>query len=906
MKKAFSKCLITAIIIQVFLWANNVLVLDAFAFNNAEKSSLASTIKIDTTEIIGCFSVFSGNISSGQIDSQLILNADAFLRELQENIDTALIRIINSAIDEFNLRDKKVEIPETIEEWFNDESEIVTKRRVSILKYLTYEIIGKKEAIEIEKVCYSVLKEQGSLQKAAKALCGCGTKSFFGFQILKKLGYLKQDEFALIESDHPDVNHIFTGIKIIRDGKTYFRIIDAAVGRELIAAGLGINEARAEISEEILLSKGFRVHYGQEAVRFSLGYIFNNMAVIYNMAFLESGRRKYLDAAESFLKKSLEITPEYAEPKRKLRINIILDRKRGNNESGLKSENNKTEDYLKALNDEQRYFAEKIIARGGKIPFAEFMEYALYSEHGFFTNFVSIGESKHFCTYAESLPFAHSLAKQLIEMWEKMGKPGKFTIVEMGAGRGMLAKNIILYIQQNEPQLFKSLDYVIVEISSKLVVDQTETLIEEFGSVENIPVRWVEGDAFDLSNLRDVEGVFLSNELPDNFPVHRIKKVNGRVMEIYTAFQEGKFVDELGPLSSSELAEYVANLEVELKEGVEVPVNLNLRIWQENIARALKRGFVITIDYGGKIEEISDQMFAVWNRETNAIKNSEEKIKYIYANSGSCDITANVNFFDQARWGKIAGLNVHGYTLQKDFLCNLGFDVIIDELLKQGMQVSRRKSLLADIATNFHFKVLIQSKNVDPEMPLSGLKHIEPFYYLYGQATDLVLPVTPQESSFLVCTNDRINITPKLVAKGKESVKDYLRIFPAYSREFAWIIEPNERNVRDGVYVLQLSRQEIEDMRIYNAQGDILFEGREFFKDKSRKNALAIEYEEYERRYLSLLDLESMDAEVIPDVFYLHRDGSMMTFPQHFRPLDVISSRKVQDEKFIDMTLRAI
>ncbi len=674
------------------------------------------------------------------------------------------------------------------------------------------------------------------------------------------------DKVEIIESD------LFDALKGRKFDKIYFYPPTLKLKSLSVAGFMGVSDGEAEISPA-------ETERLMDRLLSEFGTYLNDGGEMY-LAVMASNHIAYekIDKLEEEGKITKEIIYTYFEERGAKSFEILA---------------------LKPVKDADKfknYMKQVIIDKGGKIPFAEFMEDALYSEHGFFTNSVGIGRNKHFTTYAEYLPFAHSLAKQLVEIWEKMGKPGKFNIVEMGAGSGTLAKNIILYIQQNEPRFFNSLDYVIVEISPKLAIEQRQTLTQAFGGDENVPVRWIKGTAFDLSNLQDIEGVFLSNEMPDNFPVHRIKKINGRIVEIYTAFRDGKFVDEPGPLSSPELTEYVENLDVELKEGVEVPVNLNLRIWQENIAKALKRGFVITIDYGGKIEEISDQPFAVWNRETNAIQKTDEKIKYIYDNSGSCDITANVNFFDLAAWGKAAGLNVNGYILQRDFLWNLRFDEIIDELLEQGVEVPGSRSIDADVATNFHFKVLIQSKNIDAEIPLEGLRHVEPFYYLYNQATNLVLPVTPQDSSFLVCTNDRSNITSELIAKGKQAVKDYLSIFRSYPGEYTRIIEAGESNLRDGVYVLQLFRQELEDIRIYNDQGDILFDSRQFFERKGASRGLGIAYQDFEQRYLTWLDLSWMSLDPIPNFFYLHKDGLIRTFPQDFSPLKVIKSRTLHNE----------
>lgn len=547
---------------------------------------------------------------------------------------------------------------------------------------------------------------------------------------------------------------------------------------------------------------------------------------------------------------------------------------------------------LDAFNQAQRYFAEKIIAKGGKITFAEFMQEALYSEHGFFTNHVVVGRDQSFDTYAEILPFGYALAKQITEMWEKMGKPDKFSIVEMGAGSGALVKNIIAYIQQTEPALFKSLDYVIVEISPKLKRTQEETLEKEFSSLDNIPVRWNKGTAFDLSGLKDIEGVFLSNEMPDNFPVHRIKKVNGVFQEVYVTFKDGKFQDELGSISTPDLQKYVDNLAFEIKEGVELPVNLNLRVWQENVAKALKKGFVITIDYGGKINEISQNPYAVWNMETNRMEDVKAKMEYIYANSGNCDITAEVNFYDIADYGLQNGLQIHGYTLQRDFLENLGFEEIVDDLIDSGVTIHRRKSIEHDIATNFHFKVLVQSKSIDKEIELSGLSAMEDFNFQYSRNVEIILPLGPQQAEFIVYTRN-FNFNKDLIKKGKQAVIDDSRNYGYRFNNSINIIDTNGQNVQDGKYVLNLSRESILDTKIYNDQGGIIFDGWDYFEKQGKGKELVFDYDTFEKKYLTNFDITQMQTEGIPDIFYLHQDGSLQTYSPEFLPKGVMDKQSL-------------
>jgi len=361
-----------------------------------------------------------------------------------------------------------------------------------------------------------------------------------------------------------------------------------------------------------------------------------------------------------------------------------------------------------------------IIKNKKRLNFAEYMDEVLYGTYGFYTKDVSIGRDKDFDTFAENAFFADSIARQLIEMWENMGSPDNFPIIEMGGGSGALATNVLKAIQRHNPELFKKVNYKIIEISPKLINDQKKSIRRAFGSLKKAPISWIEGSVeTEIKKLKNIEGVFLSNELVDQFPVHRVKFVNGVAKEVYVTFKNGQFQEELGELSSIELEEYIKNLEVKLPDGVELPVNLMMRHWQRDISKVLKRGYILTIDYGGKTEHIAKAHPAgVWNRHTDKEFNStEEVMKYIYEQTSKCDITSEVDYYIIAKEGEKYGLKIIGYKEQREFLPNLGVDTIeID-----GETISNREE--REIS-NPHFKVLIQGTPDLSNSKLTGLRDV--------------------------------------------------------------------------------------------------------------------------------------------------------------------------------------
>ena len=85
------------------------------------------------------------------------------------------------------------------------------------------------------------------------------------------------------------------------------------------------------------------------------------------------------------------------------------------------------------------------IASNGPITFAEFMEVALYHPNGGYYAQDSRQDATHRDYYTS--PSAHPafsalIAIQLEAMWKALDSPDPFHVVEMGAGGGLMARDI--------------------------------------------------------------------------------------------------------------------------------------------------------------------------------------------------------------------------------------------------------------------------------------------------------------------------------------------------------------------------------------------------------------------------------------------------------------------------------
>ena len=85
-----------------------------------------------------------------------------------------------------------------------------------------------------------------------------------------------------------------------------------------------------------------------------------------------------------------------------------------------------------------------------RITFAEYMDLVLYEpKHGYYaTNTVNIGPAGDFYTSPHlGKDFGELLAEQFLDIWQAMDRPVPFTLVEMGAGQGMIAADVLQYLR---------------------------------------------------------------------------------------------------------------------------------------------------------------------------------------------------------------------------------------------------------------------------------------------------------------------------------------------------------------------------------------------------------------------------------------------------------------------------
>jgi SAM-dependent MidA family methyltransferase len=375
----------------------------------------------------------------------------------------------------------------------------------------------------------------------------------------------------------------------------------------------------------------------------------------------------------------------------------------------------------------------------GPVTFAQFMEWALYEPGlGYYEQGSPIGPD-YLTSPHLAADFAQLLAEQIHQFWHILGSPSAFTVIEMGAGSGRLAQDWLTYVRsarpaarlREQPSFWQALDYGILERSAHLRQLQQERLAP-FGE----KVRWLDWDGIPDNS---VTGCFFSNELVDAFPVHRVQVQDGALREIYVdcgEAAEANFREVLGDLSTPELREYFARLGIPVEtypSGYQTEVNLKALEWLQLLARKLRRGYVLTIDYGH-----TAQSYYSPHRAQGTLLAYRQHGSYTdpYVRVGSQDLTAHVDFTTLEQVGESLGLRCLGFTRQSNFLVNLGLTERLAALSQMGSsvggeavdvgQVLRRRSALHALLDPMGlggFGVLVQAKGLTPSEyahPLRG------------------------------------------------------------------------------------------------------------------------------------------------------------------------------------------
>ncbi len=284
----------------------------------------------------------------------------------------------------------------------------------------------------------------------------------------------------------------------------------------------------------------------------------------------------------------------------------------------------------KELGETEDKFTEiEEIRKKGRISYKEFIEFALYHPHLGYYRKRSPGKDGDFYTSPTVSPiFGYTIGNFIKELDRAMGELKRLYVVEMGGGKGRLVEDIIDFLKKTAPSLLRRLQFYVVELENLVHVRK-----------EGKEIIFVN----DIDLLPDIEGLFFSNEFFDALPFRVVKKVKGKIKEVYLGYKD-KFVEELGE-PSDEVKEYMVKFPLKIENGQKAEIRCEDYKFMKQIARKLKKGAILTIDYGS-----AKPRFMTYRAYKNHRVYSE-----ILDEPGLRDITSDVNFDVLRRAGEEEG-----------------------------------------------------------------------------------------------------------------------------------------------------------------------------------------------------------------------------------------------------------
>ena len=275
--------------------------------------------------------------------------------------------------------------------------------------------------------------------------------------------------------------------------------------------------------------------------------------------------------------------------------------------------------------------------------------------------------------------FGRLVARLADRCWEELGRPDDFTLVDAGAGRGMLARSVL--VARPRCADAGALRYVLVERSAALRREHEQLLEHPPGPCAALESR---------ADLPDgpLDGLVIANEMLDNLPCRLLERTVDGWAEVYVesgapTAGAGAFVETLRPVAP-EVQDAADALAPGAPVGGRLPLTVEAIEWVGRALALLRRGSLAVIDYTDSSASLAARPHREWVRTYRAGVRGHEPLQ----DAGRCDITVEVPL-DQI----LAAHPADEVCDQASFLRSLG----IEDLVAEGRALWRDRAAVGDL-----------------------------------------------------------------------------------------------------------------------------------------------------------------------------------------------------------------
>ena len=307
--------------------------------------------------------------------------------------------------------------------------------------------------------------------------------------------------------------------------------------------------------------------------------------------------------------------------------------------------------------------AAEIAAAGGAVPFERFMEIALYGPGGFYSH-SSAGRRGDFLTSPEVGPlFGALVARYVTAEWERCGRPERFSIVDLGAGPGTLARTVLLALDEAAPACRAACTYLAVEVSEHQRRSHPDSVV----SSAELP-------------SGAITGVVVANELLDNLPFGLAVYDDGWREALIGDGGDGTFVEILGP----RLDPRPVVLPESAPHGARAPLHRAARRLVEHLLASIGCGSLLVVDYAVPLTaELALRPYRDWLRTYRRHERGEHYLRQ----PGRQDITTEVALDQLPEPDAVRS--------QSQWLKRWGIDDLVDEGRRYWEEHAARPDLAA-------------------------------------------------------------------------------------------------------------------------------------------------------------------------------------------------------------------
>ena len=323
----------------------------------------------------------------------------------------------------------------------------------------------------------------------------------------------------------------------------------------------------------------------------------------------------------------------------------------------------------------------KIKSNKGFITLDNFIKISMYdSKNGYYIKENPIGKSADFITAPEiSQLFGELIGLYIYDHWRNYINK-KFTLIELGPGKGTLISDLI-NISSNFQNYLSKINLILLEKNLKLIEYQKNILRQQSQNLSSL--KWLRH----LNKIPKQETVIIANEFFDCFPTKQFFKIKNNHYENivkYDSYKNNFFIDNKKIYKSSRIIKEINEIysSNNFEDGKIIEISPTCKNYIKKISDILLKnnGLLILIDYGNINPTGLSTIQSIKNHKKSNLLNDP----------GKQDLSFMLSFSLLKKMFQNNNLKVYGPFTQKDFLISLGINKRKDNILKNRSASDKR------------------------------------------------------------------------------------------------------------------------------------------------------------------------------------------------------------------------